>query len=61
MEVEVVMYVCGSKDMLECNMVEDIKVVVEMMDCGVIGLDVVKVLFVGGFDDVVESVLNMLK
>ncbi|MBM5604465.1 propanediol/glycerol family dehydratase large subunit [Listeria seeligeri] len=59
-EVEAATYARGSKDMPERNMVEDIKAA-EMMDRGVTGLDVVKALSAGGFDDVAESVLNMLK
>ncbi|MBF2441685.1 propanediol/glycerol family dehydratase large subunit [Listeria innocua] len=60
-EVEAATYARGSKDMPERNMVEDIKAAAEMMDRGVTGLDVVKALAAGGFDDVAESVLNMLK
>ncbi|HAA6120724.1 TPA_asm: propanediol dehydratase [Listeria monocytogenes] len=60
-EVEAATYARGSKDMPERNMVEDIKAAPEMMDRGVTGLDVVKALSAGGFDDVAESVLNMLK
>lgn len=60
-EVEATTYARGSKDMPERNMVEDIKAAAEMMDRGVTGLDVVKALSAGGFDDVAESVLNMLK
>ncbi|EAE8345667.1 propanediol/glycerol family dehydratase large subunit [Listeria monocytogenes] len=60
-EVEAATYARGSKDMPERNMVEDIKAAAEMMDRGVTGLDVVKALAAGGYDDVAESVLNMLK
>ncbi|HAA6169101.1 TPA_asm: propanediol dehydratase [Listeria monocytogenes] len=60
-EVEAATYARGSKDMPERNMVEDIKAAAEMMDRGVTGLDVVKALSAGGFVDVAESVLNMLK
>ncbi|ENO3660467.1 propanediol/glycerol family dehydratase large subunit [Listeria monocytogenes] len=60
-EVEAATYARGSKDMPERNMVEDIKAAAEMMDRGVTGLDIVKALSAGGFDDVAESVLNMLK
>ncbi|ENE8217386.1 propanediol/glycerol family dehydratase large subunit [Listeria monocytogenes] len=60
-EVEAATYARGSKDMPERNMVEDLKAAAEMMDRGVTGLDVVKALSAGGFDDVAESVLNMLK
>ncbi|ENT7083288.1 propanediol/glycerol family dehydratase large subunit [Listeria monocytogenes] len=60
-EVEAATYARGSKDMPERNMVEDIKAAAELMDRGVTGLDVVKALSAGGFDDVAESVLNMLK
>lgn len=60
-EVEAATYARGSNDMPERNMVEDIKAAAEMMDRGVTGLDVVKALSAGGFDDVADSVLNMLK
>ncbi|MBC2347984.1 propanediol/glycerol family dehydratase large subunit [Listeria welshimeri] len=60
-EVEAATYARGSNDMPERNMVEDIKAAAEMMDRGVTGLDVVKALSAGGFDDVAQSVLNMLK
>ncbi|EAF5656746.1 propanediol/glycerol family dehydratase large subunit [Listeria innocua] len=60
-EVEAATYARGSNDMPERNMVEDIKAAAEMMDRGVTGLDVVKALAAGGYDDVAESVLNMLK
>ncbi|MBC1663036.1 propanediol/glycerol family dehydratase large subunit [Listeria welshimeri] len=60
-EVEAATYARGSNDMPERNMIEDIKAAAEMMDRGVTGLDVVKALSAGGFDDVAESVLNMLK
>ncbi|MBE0792333.1 propanediol dehydratase, partial [Escherichia coli] len=53
-EVEAATYARGSKDMPERNMVEDIKAAAEMMDRGVTGLDVVKALSAGGFDDVAE-------
>ncbi|WP_232698553.1 propanediol/glycerol family dehydratase large subunit [Brevibacillus daliensis] len=60
-EVTAATYAHGSKDMPERNMVEDIKAAGEMMERGITGLDVVKALSDGGFTDVAQSVLNMLK
>jgi propanediol dehydratase large subunit/glycerol dehydratase large subunit len=60
-EVEAATYAHGSKDMPDRNVVEDLRAVDEMMKRGVTGLDVVKALSKGGFDDVAQSVLNMLK
>lgn len=60
-EVEVVIYVCGLKDMLECNIVEDIKFVQEIINKNCNGLEVVKVLVQGGFIDVVQDMFNIQK
>ncbi len=60
-EVEAATYAHGSKDMPERNIVEDIKAAQNLMDKGITGLDVVKALSKGGFDDVAENVLNLLK
>ncbi|WP_458414985.1 propanediol/glycerol family dehydratase large subunit [Schinkia sp. CFF1] len=60
-EVEAATYAHGSKDMPDRNIVEDLRAVDGMMKRGVTGLDVVKALSKGGFEDVAENVLNMLK
>ncbi len=60
-EVEAATYAHGSKDMPLRNVVEDLKAAAEMMDRGVTGLDVVKALAAGGYTEVAENVLKMLK
>ncbi len=47
--------------MPERNVVEDLKAAEEMMKRGITGIDIVKALSKGGFDDVAINVLNMLK
>lgn len=51
----------GSNDMPNRNVVEDLKATEEMMNKEVTGVDVVKALYKGGFEDVADSVFNMLK
>lgn len=60
-EVEAATYAHGSKDMPDRNVVEDLRAADDMMKRGVTGLDVVKALAKGGFEDVGQAVLNMLK
>lgn len=60
-EVECATYANGSKDMPDRNVVEDLKAIEEMMARRVTGVDFVKALHRAGFDDVAESVFNMLK
>lgn len=60
-EVEAATYAHGSKDMPDRNVVEDLKAAEDMMNRGVTGVDVVKALNRAGFEDVAESVFNMLK
>ena len=60
-EVEAATYAHGSKDMPDRNVVEDLKAAEDMLKRGVTGVDVVKALDQGGFEDVAQSVLNMLK
>jgi len=60
-EVEAAAYARGSHDMPERNMVEDIKAATEMMNRNITGLDVVKALSDGGYEDVANNVLNILK
>lgn len=60
-EVEAATYANGSKDMPDRNVVEDLKAAEDMMKKGITGVDVVKALNKAGFEDVAESVFNMLK
>lgn len=60
-EVEAATYAHGSKDMPDRNVVQDLKAIEDMMARGVTGVDVVKGLHKAGFEDVAESVFNMLK
>jgi propanediol dehydratase large subunit len=60
-EVEAVTYAHGSKDVLPRDKVADTKAAQEMMVRGVTGLDVAKALAKHGFNDVANSVLNILK
>lgn len=60
-EVEAATYANGSKDMPERNVVEDLKAAEEMMKRGITGIDVVKAIKRGGFDDVAENLLGMMK
>lgn len=60
-EVEAATYAHGSKDMPDRNVVEDLKAAGEMMARGVTGVDVVKALYAGGFEDVAQSIFGLLK
>ncbi|MDF1507168.1 propanediol/glycerol family dehydratase large subunit [Robertmurraya sp. DFI.2.37] len=60
-EVEAATYAHGSNDMPDRNVVEDLRAADDMMKRGITGIDIVKALSKGGFDDVAQSVLNMLK
>jgi propanediol dehydratase large subunit len=60
-EIEAATYAHGSKDMADRNIPEDLRAIDDMMKRKVTGLDVVRALAKNGFDDVAESVLNMLK
>lgn len=60
-EVEAATYAHGSKDMPDRNVVEDLKAAEELMARGITGLDVVKAAKRGGFDDVADSLLGMMK
>ncbi len=60
-EVEAATYAHGSKDMPDRNVVEDLKAIEEMMAKKVTGVDFVKALHRAGFEDVAQSVFNMLK
>ncbi|HWR39140.1 MAG TPA: propanediol/glycerol family dehydratase large subunit [Patescibacteria group bacterium] len=60
-EVEAATYAHGSKDMPARNVVEDLKAAQGMMERGITGVDIVKALAKNGFNDMAESVLNLLK
>lgn len=60
-EVEAATYAHGSKDMPDRNVPEDLRAIDEFMQRGTTGLAVVRALAKHGFNDVAESVLNMLK
>ena len=60
-EVEACTYAHGTKDIIKRNIVEDIKGATDIMNRGVTGLDIVKGLALGGFEDIAEEVLNQLK
>ncbi len=60
-EVEAATYAHGSKDMPERNVPEDLRAIDEFMKRGTTGVDVVRALAKRGFNDVAQSVLNMLK
>ena len=60
-EVEAATYAHGSKDMPDRNVVDDLRSAGEMMKRQVTGVDVVKALSRGGFDDIAGSVFNLLK
>lgn len=60
-EVEAATYAHGSKDMPERDKVADIKGAADLMARGVTGIDFVKGLAKQGFNDVAQSVLNLLK
>lgn len=60
-EVEAATYAHGSKEMPDRNVPEDLRAIDDMMNWGVTGLDVVRALAKRGYQDVAESVLNMLK
>ncbi|AKN32054.1 propanediol dehydratase [Clostridium carboxidivorans P7] len=60
-EVEAATYAHGSNDMPKRNVVEDLKAAQDMLSRGVTGLDFVKALHKGGFPDIAERVLSLLK
>ncbi|MFV0464984.1 MAG: propanediol/glycerol family dehydratase large subunit [Lachnospiraceae bacterium] len=60
-QVEAVTYAHGSKDTLNRDQAADIMAAEEMMKRGITGVDIVRALSDGGFADVAESVLSMLK
>jgi propanediol dehydratase large subunit len=60
-EVTAATYAHGSKDMPERNVVEDLKAAQEVIEKSLSGLDVVKALAKGGFDDIATDMLNIQK
>lgn len=60
-EIEACTYAHGTKDIIKRNVVEDIKGATDIMNRGVTGIDIVKGLALGGFEDIAQEVLNQLK
>lgn len=60
-EVEAATYAHGSKDVPNRAVVEDLKAAQDLIKRGITGLDIVKALYKGGYEDIAERVLNMLK
>ncbi len=60
-QVEAVTYAHGSKDTLPRDVTADLAAAEDVLKRGITGVDVVKALAESGFEDVAESVLNMLK
>lgn len=60
-EVEAATYAHGSKDMPERNIPEDLKAAAEIMTGDITGVDLIKALKKGGYDDVAQSMLNLMK
>jgi len=60
-QVEAVTYAHGSKDTLSRDVAADLMAVEDMMKRGITGVDIVKALSETGFDELAESILNMLK
>ncbi len=60
-EVEAATYAHGSKDMPDRNVVDDLAAAEDMMKRGITGIDVVKAIKKGGFDELAVSLLGMLK
>jgi propanediol dehydratase large subunit len=60
-EVEAVTYSHGSKELPLRDVLEDLKAAESVMDRGVTGLDIVKGLAAGGFPDMAENLLAVLR
>ena len=60
-EVEAATYARGSQDMPDRDVVTDLKAATDMLNRGVTGIDFVKALYKGGFEDVAESIFNIQK
>ncbi|MER5646416.1 propanediol/glycerol family dehydratase large subunit [Streptosporangium sp. NPDC002524] len=60
-EVEAAVYSHGSRELPPRDVLEDLKSARSVMDRGVTGLDIVKGLEAGGFPDVAEALLGVLR
>ena len=60
-QVERVVYAHGSHDTLNRDVPADLMAAEEMLKRGVTGIDVVRALAESGFEDLAQSILNMLK
>lgn len=60
-EIEAAAYAHGSHDMPKRDVVQDLAAIDDMMKRGITGIDIVRALVQGGYDDVADSVLQMLK
>ena len=60
-QVEAVTYAHGSKDTLPRDVTADLMAAEDVLKRGITGVDVVRALAETGYQDVAESVLNMLK
>ena len=59
--MEAVTYAHGSRDTLPRDVTADLMSAEDVLKRGITGVDVVKALAESGFEEVAESVLNMLK
>lgn len=60
-EVEAAAYAHGSKDMPARNELEDFEAIEDLMNRGLTGIDIVSALVKTNYEDVADSILNMLK
>ena len=60
-QVDAVTYAHGSKDTLPRDVTADLAAAEDVLKRGITGVDIVKSLAETGFEDIAESVLNMLK
>ncbi len=60
-QVEAVTYAHGSKDTLNRDVAADLMSAEDLMKRGITGVDVVKALADSGFEELAQSILNMLK
>lgn len=60
-QVEAVTYAHGSKDTLPRDVTADLMAAEDVLKRGITGVDIVKALAKTGYEDLAESVLNMLK
>ncbi|MDY5976004.1 MAG: propanediol/glycerol family dehydratase large subunit, partial [Anaerovoracaceae bacterium] len=60
-EVEAAAYAYSYKDMPARNKAKDMKAAENMMERGITAIDIIKILFESGFEDIAENVMNLLK